>query len=122
MVTAYTVDADKNAKYKDKNLIAIVPNELEKKKTDVLVLQSGCNEITNLDCSANPLENSAYWEQVVYLSSEKMFDLAKHCVTQQSDLKVVILTRPPRYDLPEADPKQIKNKLTQFGNNILTNL
>ena len=122
MVTAYTVDADEDAKYKDKNLMAIVPKELEKKKVDVLVLQSGCNEISNLDCLANPSENSAYWEQVVYLASEKMFDLAKHCVTKHSGLKVVILTRPPRYDLPEVDPKQIKNKLTQFGNNILTNL
>ena len=51
-----------------------------------------------------------------------MFNLAKHCVAQQSGLKVVILTRLPRYDLPDVDPKQIKNKLSQYGNNVLTNL
>ena len=50
IVTAYTVDADPDAKYKDRNLIAIVPQELKRKNFDYLVLQSGCNEISNLDC------------------------------------------------------------------------
>ena len=103
-------------------MIVIVPQELQRKNYDYLVLQSRCNEISNLDCLRNPSENAAYWEQVVYLSSEKMFNLAKHCVAQQSDLKVVILTRLPRYDLPDVDPNQIKNKLSQYGNNVLTNL
>ena len=87
-----------------------------------MVLQSGCNEMGNLDTTQNPSENSAYWEQVVYLSSENMFSLPKHCIGHQSGLKVVILTRLPRYNLPNNDPKQIKNKLTQYGNNILTKL
>ena len=54
VVTAYTVDADDNARYKERNLKAIVPNELKKKKYDFLVMQSGCNELSNLDCQANP--------------------------------------------------------------------
>ena len=36
MLTAYTVDADSNAKYKEKNLLSIVPHELKKKECDVL--------------------------------------------------------------------------------------
>ena len=122
MVKAYTVDADENAKYKEKNLLTIVPNELQKNEYDFLVLQSGCNEITNLNCETNPAENAAFWEQVVYLSSEKLYDLAKRCVAQQNGLKVIILARLPRYDLSSVDPKHIKNKLTHYGNNVLTNL
>ena len=59
-VTAYTVDADQDAKFKHMNQKAIVPRELQKKKFDILVMQSGCNEISNLNCQANPQDNSNY--------------------------------------------------------------
>ena len=122
VVTAYTVDADSNAKYKEKNLLSIVPQELNKKKCDVLFMQAGCNEISNIDCQANPTDNYSYWEQTVFQSSEKMFDLAKHCASEVTNLKVVILTRLSRYDLKTVDPYGIKNKLSDIGNNVFTTL
>ena len=122
IVTAFTVDADQDAKFKHMNQKAIVPRELQKKKFDILVMQSGCNEISNLNCQAKPQDNSNYWQQVVHQSSEKMFDLAKQCVANFPNLKVVILTRLARYDLPEADPMSIKSKLTEYGNNVFTTL
>jgi hypothetical protein len=51
-----------------------------------------------------------------------MFDLAKQSVAQHSGLKVIILTRLARYDLLDGDPKLIKTKLSEFGNNVFTTL
>ena len=122
MVSAFTVDADVTAKFKEKNLLSIVPNELKKKKYDVLVMQSGCNEISNLNCQTSPENNYSYWEQTVYQSSEKMYDLAIHCVSKFPGMKAVILPRLARYDLTSADPHGIKNKLSEYGNGVLTTL
>ena len=83
------------------------------------MMQSGCNEITNINSHASPRENYSFWEQTVYQSSEKLFDLAKSCTTQLPHLKVVILTRLSRYDLPTADPNSSKQKLSEYGNNVL---
>ena len=51
-----------------------------------------------------------------------MFDLAKQSVEKFPNMKVAILTRLPRYDLSDADPNSIKNKLSEYGNNVLKNL
>ena len=48
IATAYTIDADIDAKYREKNFMRIVPEKLKKKKYDTLVLQGGSIEITNL--------------------------------------------------------------------------
>ena len=51
-----------------------------------------------------------------------MFDLAKQSVDKFPNMKVVILTKLPKYDLPEAVPNWIKSKLSDYGNNALKNL
>ena len=51
-----------------------------------------------------------------------MFDLAKQCVDQFPNLKVIILTRLARYDLPSADPNGLKNKLSEYGNHVFSTL
>ena len=51
-----------------------------------------------------------------------MFDLAKHCAAEVQNLEVVLLTRLARYDLKSVDPYWIKNKLSEFGNNVFNTL
>jgi hypothetical protein len=53
MCIAYTVDNDRDAKYPDRNFLKAVPDKLSKQKYDTLVLQGGCNEISNLKIKSN---------------------------------------------------------------------
>ena len=53
MAVAFTVDEDDDARYKSKNFLKIVPERLRQKSYDTLILQAGCNEISNIK-----LENS----------------------------------------------------------------
>ena len=54
---AYTVDEDKDAKYPKRNFLKIVPERLSRKPYDTLILQGGCNEITNIDVKQNAATN-----------------------------------------------------------------
>ena len=49
--TAYTIDEDKEAKYKNKSFVQIVPERLKQVKYDTLVLQGGCNEVSKIKSS-----------------------------------------------------------------------
>ena len=122
MAIVYTVDKDNDAKYPDRNFMRIVPEKLAKKKYDTLILQGGCNEISNVivDSHFKP-EDVKSWEEKVRLSRTKMFNIALESLEKNTDLKkVIIVTSPPRYD-PE-DPNGIKAKLNHFGNSIYTSL
>ena len=48
MAVAYTVDEDDDASFKHKNFLKVVPERLHAKKFDTLVLQGGCNEVSNI--------------------------------------------------------------------------
>ena len=49
MVKAYCIDEEENARFKESNFAAVVPKVTKEKDTDVLVLQTGSIEITDLD-------------------------------------------------------------------------
>ena len=87
MAIAYTVDADEDAKYKNKNFLAVVPERLQRKKYDTLVLQGGCNEVSNITISPNPSHEAVRsWEEKVRKSRTKMFELAENCLNNNQSL------------------------------------
>ena len=102
--TAYTVDEDQDAKFKQKNFLRVVPQKLKGKAYNVLVLQGGGIEITNINTTVNPAQNIKHWEQKVFQSSEKLFKLAQQSIIENPGLKVVILKRLARYDPVNVDP------------------
>ena len=121
---AYTVGADANARFPEKNLKKIVPEKLANKKFDTLVLQGGCNEISNLNVTSNfKPEDVKLWEKKVCESRTKMFEIAVESLENNTDLKkVIIVTSLPRYDPEDRDPYGIKAKLNQYGNSVYTSL
>ena len=70
---AFTVDRDLNSRDPNKNFAEVVPKELAKEKFDVLVLNSGPNEISNLNLKDDYNTNIDYWRQQVFLSSKHTF-------------------------------------------------
>ena len=121
VATAYTVDADIDARYKEKNFMTIVPERLMKKKYDTLVLQGGSIEITNLN-TKDEEEDPKNWKKKVEASSTKMFNLAEKSIEENPGLEVIIVERIPRFDSISNDPKQIKSQLSLYANSIYRNL
>ena len=124
MATAYTVDADVDARYKHKNFLKVVPERLVRKEYDTLILQGGCNEISNIDLTTNATPQIVRgWEEKVRRSRAKMFNLAENSLKNNPNLKkVIILKSLPRYDPSAVDPSSIKAKLNQFGNTLYTSM
>ena len=124
MAAAYTVDEDEDAKYKKKNFLKIVPERLSKKKYKTLLLQGGCNEISNLNVSSNPSPQMVkMWEEKVIQSRFKLFELAENSLKNNADLKKVIIVKSlPRYDPSTVDPNCLKAKLNQLGNTVYTSM
>ena len=121
---AYTADRDVEAKYPERNLIKVVPEKLVNKKYDTLVLQGGCNEISNVILNQNfKPEDVKLWEEKVRISRTKIFKIAEESLENDKDLKkVIIVTSLPRYDSKDSDPHAIKSKLNQYGNSVYTSL
>ena len=85
--TAYTVDADIDAKYREKNFMRIVPEKLQKKKYDTLVLQGGSIEVTNLNTREELKDkNFPAWRKKIEESSIKMFELAEKSILENPGL------------------------------------
>ena len=75
---AFTVDRDNKSRDPNKNFSEVVPNELAKDNFDVLIINSGPNEISNLNTSPSEYnKNIIFWKDEVYKTSQKIFDLAQ---------------------------------------------
>ena len=124
MATAYTVDEDDDAWYRKKNFLKVVLEKLQRKKYDTLILQGGCNEISNIKLPANPLPEAVKkWEEKVRISRTKMYELAEKSLKSNPGLKkVIILKSLPRYDPSSVDTNSIKAKLNIFGNTLYNSL
>ena len=114
---AFTVDRDMKSRDPNKNFAEVVPRELAKEKFDVLVMNSGPNEISNLNLKDDYNTNIDYWRQQVFLSSKHTFDLAINSIKNNPNLrKVVIVKRPTRFD------SKIAANLSEFGNSVYDDL
>ena len=117
-VKCYTVDDEPNAYYPEKNFVKMVPQELEKDSYDYLILQAPSNEINNLkEDSLGQYINKG--RDKVMESNKKLFQLAQTCAIKYPSIKIVILTRIPRYENFNRDPKGQKDDLNQYANSVL---
>ena len=80
-------------------------------------MNSGPNEISNLNLKDDYNSNIDYWRQQLFLSSKHTFDLAMNSIKNNPNLrKVVIVKRPKRFD------PTIAAHLSEFGNSVLDDL
>ena len=123
-VEAFIVDKDDpKARIPAKNFVEIVPNELKKDDYSTLIIQAGTNEVSNLNVSGSTVDKIESLKQEIKSSSEKIFSLAEKSLSENKELKkVIILKRIFRCDSLKDDPNQIKNKLSEFGNRTLDDI
>ena len=128
VIKAYNIKEEKETSFfKDANLAATTAKVMKEKETDVLVLESGNIEITDLRTNdammdtRKQLENYKQdWFNKVEQDSINLFHIAENALEQNKELeKVVILKRLPRYDRSSTDLLAIKSELSTFANSVL---
>ena len=111
------------ARYPNQNFADVSRTELSKTQYDVLLLQAGSVDITNLSTIKNPTEHFEYFNQQAVQSANNLFNVAVQAISTQPSLqKVVIFKQTPRYDTIQDDPLQLKQALSQIFNNSLVDL
>jgi hypothetical protein len=111
---------DKRARYPDKNFMEVTKLEVNKEQFDMLLLQSGSVDITNLDTKSKPHQHTEYLKQEVIISAKNIFSAAESALDNQPKLKkVIIMNQTPRYDEKAVDPMSLKPVLAQLFNNTL---
>ena len=91
----------------------LVTPELSKHHYDILVLEGGVNEISNLDTKHDVIENVDAWKKKVAEDSLNMYNLAENSLRDNPNMKkVIILKRIFRCD------DIIKESLSQYANSV----
>ena len=120
-VKAYSSVYDNEARFPAKNFKDVAQVELKKEQFDILLLQSGSVDITNLDTKSNPDEHVDYLKQQAVISARNIFSTAVNALVSHPGLKiVVIMNQTPRYDDKSVDPLSLKPVLALLFNNTLT--
>ena len=125
LVKAYCVDDE--GRYPKSSFRSIVPDAV--KGADILVLQTGSIEISNIDVNNAMMDTSREiddykreWFNKVELASSSLFKIAEECTAAYPNLNVIVVKRPPRFDRSSKDILGIKPKLSEFGNTVYDQL
>ena len=131
-VRAYGIEEENERAYEkeslkliNKTLKKVVPEVLEENDVDVLVLQTGSIEISNIkvneavmDTNKVLSEYKTEWFDKVEKDSKNVFKIAEEAIKQKPGLKVVIIKRLPRFDRSSQDILNIKSSLSKFANSV----
>ena len=124
--TPYQKDAHR---LQDNSLKNVVPEVLENDEVDILVMETGNIEISNikvnealLDTSKEITEYKNQWFKEVEEDSKKVFEVAKNAIKQRQDLKVIVMKRLPRFDRSSQDILGIKAQLSEYANKVYEQL
>ena len=122
MVKAYCIDKEEKALYKEANFRTVVPTVIDEKETDILVVQTGSIEITDMNINKAlkdvPEKIGDYkkeWFQKVEKDSTTLFEVVEAALARDDALeKVVIVKRLPRFDKCLKTAVKIKTDLSEF--------
>ena len=124
--TPYQKDA---LRLQDNSFKNVVPEVLENDEVDVLVMEAGNIEISNikvnealLDTSKEITEYKNQWFKEVEEDSKKVFEVAENAIKQKQDLKVIVMKRLPRFDRSSQDILGIKAQLSKYANKVYEQL
>ena len=126
MTRAYCIQEEENARFKNSNFKAIVPEVVKKECPDILVMQTGSIEITNIDVNAAMMDTSKdiseykkEWIKKVEKDSINLLNIAQDTLEKNRKLKkVIIFKRLPRHDRSSSDLMGIKSELSKIGNAV----
>ena len=127
---AYCIKEEENARYKKENFKTIVPEVIEKQEPDVVILQTGSIEITNIDVNKALMDKDTrleeyrkIWFEKVEEDSKNLFNIAQDALKNNDKLKkVIIFKRLPRFDRSSSDLLGIKAQLSNYANSVYDQL
>ena len=104
----------------------VVPTIIEETKADVLVIQTGSSDISNVkvnevlvDTSKNVDDVKEEWFSQVEKNAKEIVDIANCVLKKNPEKKVILIKRLPRYDRSSNDIIGIKTQLSTFANTAL---
>ena len=111
-------------RFPKKNFKDVIENELKKEPVDVLIIQSGSVDITNLKTGdGNEERNAEYFAQQTTASATNLYKAASDAAVKYPKLKkVVIMKQTPRYDFLNSNPPGMKSALSGLFNETLDQL
>ena len=117
-------EAKEKTRYPHKSFSNVINAELMKAETDILVIQSGSVDITNMKTTNDNLEKyGEYFKQEAVLAATNLFTAVTNAlVTNTSVKKAVIMKNTPRYDTKASDPHSVKSALSLLYNDTLVQL
>ena len=125
MSKAYCIKAEEKARFKDKNLESVVQNVLKTVPTDVLILQTGSIEITDIDVNHALMDSKTdigeykeKWFSKVENDSKNLYDVAEEACKHNPKLKAIIVKRLPRFDRSSNDLLSIKAQLSNYAYSV----
>ena len=73
-------EASEKTRFPDKNFDAVINSELKNSETDILIIQAGSVDITNLKTKEdNPKKYGEYFKQQAILSASNLFTCVLQC-------------------------------------------
>ena len=117
-------EAKEKTRFPEKNFAKVINAEVKKSRPDILLIQSGSVDVTNLKTKGNnPDKYGEYFKQEVIISATNLFTHVCNVLKSDPHLKKVILMKQiPRYDHASNDPHAIKAALSQLYNDTLMQL
>ena len=95
----------------------------KKKDDDVLIVQSGSVDITNLKTDGCITQNVEYFKQKTLISAKNLFTAVSNAEINHPHLKkIIILKQIPRYDFLSSNPPGLKHHLSKLYNDTLDQL
>ena len=110
-------------KFPAKNFTEVIANELNKEKVDILLVQAGSVDITDLKTEGENIESTEYFKKETVASAKNLFNAVSSAVTDHPALKkVVIMKQTPRYDYLSSNTPGLKPLLSTLYNETLDQL
>ena len=112
------------ARFPAKNFADVVSAELSKEKTDVLIVQSGSVDITNMKTENNYNgEYTEYFKQQAVVAANNLFTAVVEAVEKHPEVKkIIIMKQIPRFDDVQSTPPSFKPLLSKIFNDTLASL
>ena len=123
-IEVYGIRRDNQRLHSDKNLVESVNKALETtQSTDVMVLESGSKEISDIDV-VNALNDKGKhfenykkeWIKQFENDSKTVLNVAETALKEGKVKDVIVVKRLPRFDLKQSDPVEIKRELSDHAN------
>ena len=124
LVDAAENEAKEETRFPSKSFQNVIDSEIGKIETDVLIVQSGSVDISNLKTKGNDVRKyGEYFRQQTVLSASNLFTAVSNALITNNKLnKAIILKQVPRYDPYALDPQGIKSALVQLYNDTIVQL